>query len=133
SSKWALEGFSECLYLELKSFNIDVVLVEPGAYHTKIFSDNLRYARGFNDPASPYYGMSANVKKFVDVHLKHNKRNPEDVAACLQRLVETSYPRFRNIISFQSKSRCWGIRHIPFELYAWIVGRLLAREEPVHV
>lgn len=38
ASKHALEGFSESLRLELKPFGIDVVLVEPGSYKTKIWS-----------------------------------------------------------------------------------------------
>ena len=29
---------------------IDVLLVEPGTYRTKIFYDNARYAARFNDP-----------------------------------------------------------------------------------
>lgn len=35
ATKHALEGWSDCLRLELKSFNINVVLVEPGAIDTE--------------------------------------------------------------------------------------------------
>ena len=38
SSKYALEGFSESLRLELKPFGIDVILVEPGSYKTNIWA-----------------------------------------------------------------------------------------------
>lgn len=38
ASKHALEGWSDCLRLELKPFNIDVVLIEPGAIATE-FAD----------------------------------------------------------------------------------------------
>ncbi|MFQ6675511.1 MAG: SDR family oxidoreductase, partial [Fidelibacterota bacterium] len=34
ASKWALEGFSESLYFELKPFGISVVVLEPGAHRT---------------------------------------------------------------------------------------------------
>ena len=38
ASKHALEGWSDCLRVELKPFNIDVVLIEPGAISTE-FND----------------------------------------------------------------------------------------------
>ena len=37
-TKHALEGWSDCLRLELKPFNIDVVLIEPGAIATEFGS-----------------------------------------------------------------------------------------------
>ncbi len=132
SSKWALEGFSECLYMELKPFNVDVVLVEPGSYRTKIFTDNARYAQTFNDAQSPYYETGQLIKKFVGQHVRASRRDPEDVAAYVQYLVETPRPRFRNIIGLQSKLRCWAVRHLPFEFYAWIVSKLLSPRKGPH-
>ncbi len=35
STKYALEGWSDCLRLELKQFNIDMVIIEPGAVRTE--------------------------------------------------------------------------------------------------
>lgn len=40
ATKHALEGWSDCLRLELKAFNIDVVVIEPGAIATE-FGDVL--------------------------------------------------------------------------------------------
>ena len=125
SSKWALEGFSESLYMELKPFNIDVVLVEPGSYRTKIFTDNARYARDFNNENSPYFSMSCRLKSFVDQHVRQSHRNPEDVAKIIANIVTARNPRFRNIIGLQAKLRCWIVRHIPFELYANIITKIL--------
>ncbi|HVL01332.1 MAG TPA: SDR family oxidoreductase, partial [Dongiaceae bacterium] len=36
-SKWAVQGFSECLTYELAPFNIQVKIVEPGAVNTAFF------------------------------------------------------------------------------------------------
>jgi NAD(P)-dependent dehydrogenase (short-subunit alcohol dehydrogenase family) len=38
ASKYALEGYSESLRLELKPFGIDVSLIEPGSYQTNIWA-----------------------------------------------------------------------------------------------
>ena len=125
SSKWALEGFSESLYMELKPFNIGVVLVEPGSYRTKIFTDNARYARDFNNEQSPYFAMSRRLKEFVDQHVRASDRDPEDVAKVIEGLVTARNPRFRNIIGIPSKLRCWWVRHVPFEFYANLITRIL--------
>lgn len=41
TSKWAIEGFSESLYYELKSLNIKVKVVEPGMVKTNIYNSVL--------------------------------------------------------------------------------------------
>ncbi len=125
SSKWALEGFSESLYMELKPFNIGVFLVEPGSYRTKIFTDNARYARNFNNEKSPYFVMSQRIKGFVGKYVRESRRDPEDVAEVIADVATARQPRFRNIIGIESKLRCWLVRHMPFECYAWLVTRFL--------
>ena len=53
SSKFALEGLSECMVYELERFGIKVVLVEPGFIKTN-FGNNLVVAKKAQDPSSPY-------------------------------------------------------------------------------
>ena len=38
STKWAVEGFSECLQFELEQFNIRVKIIEPGPIKTDFYS-----------------------------------------------------------------------------------------------
>jgi NAD(P)-dependent dehydrogenase (short-subunit alcohol dehydrogenase family) len=131
SSKWALEGFSESLYMELKPFGIDVILVEPGSYRTRIFTDNARYAKDFNNEHSPYFSMSRRLKEFVGDHVRESRRDPEEVAKVVAGLVTAPRPRFRNIIGIPSKLRCWFVRHVPFEFYAHVVTSLLFKEKKI--
>ncbi len=49
ASKFALEGFSDCLRAETAQFDIDVVIIEPGAIDTPITG-------GFIDPLLEYSG-----------------------------------------------------------------------------
>ena len=53
ASKFALEGFSESLRIETHSLGIRVVLVEPGAFDTDIWTRNVIVAKGALDPNSP--------------------------------------------------------------------------------
>jgi NAD(P)-dependent dehydrogenase (short-subunit alcohol dehydrogenase family) len=128
SSKFALEGFSECLFLEMQPHGIDVVLVEPGSYRTKIFEDNARYAARFFDANSPYYDGSQRLKKLVDTHIRTNRRDPEEVAVVIERIINSRAPGFRNTIGFLSCLRFWFLRSMPFKFYAWLVDLVL----PLH-
>src|SRR5215469_15333266 len=65
SSKFALEGWSESLRMELHSLGIRVVLVEPGSFDTDIWTRNVTVAKGALDPNSPNKERSQRFAKFV--------------------------------------------------------------------
>lgn len=75
ATKYALEGWSDCLRIELKQFGIDVAIVEPGGIQTEwgdIAMDNLDKISG----SGPYASM---VKKVVEnSHKTKNKLTPVD-------------------------------------------------------
>ncbi len=55
ASKWAMEGYSEGLWHELKPFGIRVKAIEPGYVDTKIFKDAIGAEPGAEfDADSPY-------------------------------------------------------------------------------
>ncbi len=63
ATKHALEGWSDCLRLELKEFGIDVVVVEPGGIQTEwggIATDHLMKTSG-NGPYSNFVTKVASV------------------------------------------------------------------------
>jgi NAD(P)-dependent dehydrogenase (short-subunit alcohol dehydrogenase family) len=53
SSKFAVEGLSECISFELEPFGIKVILVEPGFIKTN-FGRAMVVAKKSQDPNSPY-------------------------------------------------------------------------------
>jgi len=87
SSKWALEGYAECLRLELNPFHVDSVVVEPGKYKTEVFAKMFPGA----DPApSAEYGdgdRSANFMKCFIGGLEALNQDPAEVAAKIAELI----------------------------------------------
>jgi short-subunit dehydrogenase len=125
ASKWALEGFSESLYHELALFNINVVLVEPGSYPTKIFSGNARYSKGFDNPQSPYFKLSQKLRAFVQKEMAKNKKDPEEVAILIERIIDTKKPKLRYVSDFQSWLRVIAGRVIPPSVYNYIFRKAI--------
>ncbi len=125
ASKWALEAFSESLRYELKLFGIDVVLIEPGTYKTKIFNENACYAKNFDNPESPYYTYSQQLKKITMEHVANCHKNAEDVAGLAEKLIEAKKTPFRNVPDIESKILSILRKFLPFKIYSWIIKTAL--------
>ncbi len=125
ASKWALEAFSESLRYELKFFGIDVLLIEPGTYKTKIFSENSRYALKFDSPQSPYFSISQYLKKRVEDHVADCHKDIEEVPLLIEKLIKAAHPSFRNIPDIESKVLYMLRKFLPFRAYSWIIRKAL--------
>lgn len=69
ATKFALEGWSDCLRLELKQFGIDVVIVEPGGIQTEwgeIAMENLKKVSGNGPYAYLANKVVENLGKYND-------------------------------------------------------------------
>lgn len=125
ASKWALEGFSESLRHELKLFGIDVLLVEPGTYRTKIFYENAHYAKNFSNPNSPYFLISSFLEKKVRQYVDNSPKDPEDVARLVEKLIYALSPPFRNHPDWESRILSIFKRFMPFRIYESIMQKAL--------
>lgn len=56
ASKFALEGFSEALYHEMKPFNVRVFLVEPGAFNSEFADKVVKADEGWEEVRAEYEG-----------------------------------------------------------------------------
>ena len=125
ASKWALEAFSESLFHELSLFGIKVVIVEPGSYPTKIFSENAQYAKNFDNPQSPYCKVSQTLHRWVQEGKSRMTRNPEHVACLIEKIVHTKNPRLRYISDFRSWLEVKARQFMPKRTYGIILRRIL--------
>jgi NAD(P)-dependent dehydrogenase (short-subunit alcohol dehydrogenase family) len=91
ASKFALEGMTESLRLEVRPFGIRVVIIEPGDTKTEI-TKNRRVAEAAADQHA-YSPLAASLKRAADD--EQHGPGPEGVARLLWRIVNTPTPRLR--------------------------------------
>ncbi|MFQ6674629.1 MAG: short-chain dehydrogenase, partial [Fidelibacterota bacterium] len=117
----------ESLSFELHPFGIHVVLVEPGSYRTKIFSENARQARRAGDPDSPYTSYARMFQAYIKGMLssKNQMGDPETVAALMERIVNHPHPRLRYLIGGGARLRVLARRVLPFHWFAAVVRKKL--------
>jgi NAD(P)-dependent dehydrogenase (short-subunit alcohol dehydrogenase family) len=93
ASKFALEGFSESLRMEVNPFGIRVVIIEPGDHKTAI-TENRRLAETSGSP----YSSSFNAAIAKTAHDEQSGPSPEQIARLLHRIVNLPNPRLRYTI-----------------------------------
>jgi NAD(P)-dependent dehydrogenase (short-subunit alcohol dehydrogenase family) len=100
ASKHALEGWSESLRLEVSSLGIKVVLIEPGAYATDIWTRNAKLGEKVLDPGSPYYERGQRMQAHVN---KMPKRDPMEVVRLIARVAQDPNPRLRYLVGSDAR------------------------------
>lgn len=97
ASKFALEGWTETLRMELKSFGIHVVLIEPGSFETDIWTRNAIVSKRTREVgANPQSPEGARIARWRERMQPRKKRaNPQLVAELLASILKSTNPRLR--------------------------------------
>lgn len=127
ASKFALEGFSEALFHELLPFGIQVVLLEPGPFNTKIFTANAKIAEATGSPSSYYNPYSSSILGQKDRLLSNRLMmgDAEHVAKLLERIINSRKPGFRYLVGTMPKIRMFIRFVLPFRWYASLLRRIM--------
>ncbi len=98
ATKHALEGWSDCLRLELKPFGIDVVIIEPGGIKTE-FGDVMYEPMVERSKGTPYESMSNLLSKATkDMYDKEGALSPPKVIADLvSKAIRAKKPKTRYV------------------------------------
>lgn len=95
ATKHALEGWSDCLRLELARFGIDVIVIEPGAIETA-FGDVLMGPMLERSGQGPYADMAHKVANTVKASYEKGASSPPSVIAdVIAKAVSVTRPRTR--------------------------------------
>ena len=95
SSKFALEGLSECLRFELGSFGINVIIIEPGVIKTNFF-DSMKMAKK-SDSDSVYNEITSKVVSGVKM-MAEMGTDPKEVADTIIKSINAENPLPRYIV-----------------------------------
>ena len=122
ASKHAVEGWSDCLRLETKQFNIHVVVLEPGIIRTEFA--NVLYQPMLDHSGKGAYSDLAN--KIADAtkatYDKPNAASPTTVIAdTVSRIVNSKKPKTRYRVGKWAKPMVWMRIHLGDRLFDKII------------
>jgi NAD(P)-dependent dehydrogenase (short-subunit alcohol dehydrogenase family) len=123
-SKFALEGFSESLRIETHSLGIRVVLVEPGAFDTDIWTRNVLIGKNALDDNSPNKERSQRFAEFVKQGAG-KRRDAREVARLILRIANDPNPKLRYLIGGDAKMQVWLKRLMPWRRYERMVAKFV--------
>lgn len=124
ATKFAVEGFSDCLRMELKPFGVDVVLVEPGPIITEwneIARDSLLERSGGTDYAK--YARRAH-KVLTEFDKPGRASTPEAVARKIRKAATTRRPAARYPVGRGARMVTSSRDHLPDRFFDQVVSRL---------
>jgi NAD(P)-dependent dehydrogenase (short-subunit alcohol dehydrogenase family) len=122
SSKFALEGYSESLRLELLSEGIYVSLVEPTSFKTGIWEKGLEIGALIRDDDT----LKKNAFTFAKQSYQ-NAGDPLDVARVIGRICEAGRPRFRYRVGKGANSLWLIKKFVPWSIIERTVTKKLSK------
>jgi NAD(P)-dependent dehydrogenase (short-subunit alcohol dehydrogenase family) len=102
ASKFAVEGLSDCLRMELEPFGIDVVVIQPGAIRTE-WSGIARQSLLETSGAGAYAGQARQTASMLARVDDGNGAPPEVVARAVSHALSARRPRTRYVVGGGAK------------------------------
>ncbi len=121
ASKHAVEGFSDCLRLELKPFNISVVILEPGAIATE-FNSVVEDHFAKIPETSAYKNLMDKVIGAIKKSEENNSASkPSVIADAVAKIIKTPNPKTRYRVGQYAKPMVWMRTYLGDTLFDKIV------------
>jgi len=122
ASKHALEGWTESLRLEVRSLGIKVVLVEPGAFETDIWTRGAVMGKEATRDSSPNFQRSLKMRDRVK---KIPKGDPIQVARLIARVAQDPNPKLRYLVGRDARIQLTMKRILPWKWHEKAVTNFL--------
>lgn len=122
ASKFALEGWTESLRLEVNALGIKVALVEPGSFQTDIWTRSAVLGQKLKDGSSPNRERGARMRDRVQAI---PKRDPIEVARVIAAIAQDPNPRLRYLVGRDAKIQLALKRILPWKWHEKMVAKFL--------
>ena len=122
ASKHALEGWSESLRLELNALGIKVVLIEPGAFLTDIWTRGAVMGEKATTQESPNIQRSLRMRERIQAL---PKRDPIEVARLIASVAQDPNPKLRYVVGPDAKLQLALKRILPWKWHEKLVANFL--------
>jgi NAD(P)-dependent dehydrogenase (short-subunit alcohol dehydrogenase family) len=122
ASKHALEGWSESLRLEVNALGIKVVLVEPGAYLTEIWTRGAVMGQKATQETSP------NIQRILRMRDRIQalpKRDPIEVARLIASIAQDPNPKLRYVVGRDANIQLAMKRILPWKRFEKVIANFL--------
>jgi NAD(P)-dependent dehydrogenase (short-subunit alcohol dehydrogenase family) len=120
ASKFAVEGMTEALRMEVRPFGIEVSLVEPGDFRTEFTRHRIRVkASGQGSSYAEQMQVSLGIME------RDEQRGPSPVAVAklIEKIIEAKNPRLRYSVGMFPQRLAISLRRL---LPAWLFERIIA-------
>ncbi|WP_159460702.1 SDR family NAD(P)-dependent oxidoreductase [Calothrix rhizosoleniae] len=98
ASKFALEGLSDALRMELSPFNIQVIVIELGAVLTQAFKNNTKaLIKCILEPQNTPYSKAFQRLSQLFIEVEQQAWTPEKVAQTIHKTLITTHPKPRYV------------------------------------
>lgn len=126
ASKFALEGLTDALRMELAGTGIHVALIEPGPIRTKFLESALdNFVATIDIAGSPHRAAyEARLAKMRSGGATGYKLEPEAVAEKLRHALESPRPKRRYYVTAPTYVAAWAKRLVPGATLDWIARRM---------
>ncbi len=122
ASKYALEGWTESLRMEVNSLGIKVVLVEPGAFQTDIWTRGAVMGEQVTKETSPNLQRTRRMRERIQ---KIPKADPIVVARAIVAIAQKSNPRLRYLVGRDAKIQLALKRILPWKWHEKVMANFL--------
>jgi NAD(P)-dependent dehydrogenase (short-subunit alcohol dehydrogenase family) len=122
ASKHALEGWSESLRLEVAGLGIKVVLVEPGAFQTDIWTRGAVMGKEAIKEGSPNFQRGLRMREKIG---KLRKADPIIVARKIVEIAQNPDPKLRYLVGTDAKIQLAMKRILPWKWEEKLIANFL--------
>ena len=124
SSKFALEGISESLKIEVEPFGVRVAMVQPGLFRTSFDANSVRSEA--TDESAAYAPL---IRRYSGNHdiFEHLGGNPVRVARVVHKVITSPSPSFRYPVGIDARAGMLAARVLPERIYWRIMSKATIR------